>query len=776
MTTPLIMSGCVTTSDKPTTDSSSTNPTSEDHSSDDNSSSTSVTTTTTSSSTIENEALEFQTFYGSMTYSDFGATSKSACDALIVNKMLSKEGTVSMTVNPNGDNATGFFFYADSTLDSYYSLHVESYNGNKFVLTKHQNNEDTILGSCYISAGHSGTATINLKVIVNNGKIQCFYNDKLYISRIDDSPLSGKYVGLSTKNSGSVYEDITINKENNFKTVETLITGHSYMELWGNYKEDLSRFTDIYNIGIGGTSSPDWYGHIEEVVDYNPTNLIYMIGINDVGWKTAPSKFLSNVKSYVEPLLERLPNVKICLVSVNQCPLYKDSSSTIKEMNRLLWNYVGKTDRVCYADVDDAFLNADGTPDDSCFTDGLHPTANAYLTIRDAIYNAFDGINQPDGTGITYNLESGKTLVNQIQANASKSNWLFDENSVTLNSTGHYLTSEKYTNISVTLNFSNYNPSTDIAYNPFFSNKATKSFLFGGSNDANGKYSGYALNVSKDWVEILKLDGYTSTFVDGFNVDLDDFDFIFTIKDKVCSFSYSDGTEFFSLSHLGNKTIYLSDYVGGNLGLLRNDDFSTKINVLEFSYSESTIDETTSDEDSGKAFINELKSNASSSDWTFDDDKVTTNSVGHILSSTSYTNLSVTLSFDNYNPSTELSDNPFFSNKATKSFLFGGSNDANGKYSGYALNVSKDWVEILKLDGYTSTFVDGFNIDIQQTKFKLTINGTNCTLSYTDGTSFGNSWKNATVISLSDYTGGKVGILRNDTYATSISIYELKNN
>ena len=129
--------------------------------------------------------------------------------------------------------------------------------------------------------------------------------------------------------------------------------------------------------------------------DYHPTKLIYMMGINDVGRSITPLQFINNVKAYINPILEKISDIKVCLVSINQCPIYASSKNVIQEMNRELSNYVFETNNVYYANIDNAFLKGDGTPDPNFFVDGLHPTEQAYLVIRDAIYDAFDNKNQP---------------------------------------------------------------------------------------------------------------------------------------------------------------------------------------------------------------------------------------------------------------------------------------------------------------------------------------------------------------------------------------------
>ncbi len=530
------------------------------------------------------EKYQFQTIKGKFDYLDKGATSKGNALCLITNKFLT-EGTVSSDVQSIGKQQTGLLFRSDVSATSYYCLYLESLYGNKLTLTKVNGTASSELSSCYISAGYNANSNVELKVIISGNKIQCFYDNKLFISFTEDKLLEGNRVGLISKNEGSNFRNIDINEGNDFKTVDTLITGHSYMELWSNYKSDLSRYSDIFNIGIGGTSANDWPSHINAVVDYCPNKIIYMIGINDVGWKKTPSKFIEEVKEYVNTLLDKLANVKICLISINNCPQYANSQATINEMNRLLWNYVYETDRLLYANIDKAFLNADGTPNASCFTDGLHPTASSYSVIRNAIYEAFDGKNQPNefhdkGSDSNYDFDTGKGVVNSIKQNTTNSDWTFIDNKIITNSNGYCLSLESYSNFSTVLNFSNISQLNDGADNPFFTKKAVKAFLFGGS-EINGTYNGYALHISCDWVEILKLDGFNSTFIDGFNVNAADLDIKLTINNKILTLTYGDGTAL-PASFNGNASVELNDYVSGKVGVLKNDNYKSEVYIFEF--------------------------------------------------------------------------------------------------------------------------------------------------------------------------------------------------
>ena len=298
-------------------------------------------------------------------------------------------GTFSSKVCAKDANNCGIIFASDQTAINYYSLFMTSVGGNQMKLVKVSNGTSTELGSCYVSAGYSYNSEITLKVEFNNGDIKCFFNDSMLIYRVDDTALNGTKVGYISKNIGSKFTNEYVSNVRNFSTVDTLIIGHSYMELWSNYKADLYKFNDIDNIGIGGTASSDWVGHRNEVKAYAPNRLIYMIGINDVprGWSA--ETIMNNIKGLIDNVMIDLPTTKICLLSINRCVTHEDYKDVIADTNALLKTYTNSHSNLYYGDLDNAFLDVNGNPDPSCFTDGLHPTASSYQVIANAVYTAF---------------------------------------------------------------------------------------------------------------------------------------------------------------------------------------------------------------------------------------------------------------------------------------------------------------------------------------------------------------------------------------------------
>nr|MCR4911328.1 SGNH/GDSL hydrolase family protein [Bacilli bacterium] len=310
--------------------------------------------------------------------------------ALLKNTTLDN-GTFSSQMTANGTADAGIVFNANNSGNSYYMLYMNSASGNQLKLTKVENDSSNELASCYVTAGYSSTANITLKVEFNNGDMKCYFGSSMLHARVDSTPLTGNRVGFISKNLGTIFSNESVSTNRNFKTVDTLIIGHSYMELWSNYKNDLSKYSDIDNIGIGGTASNDWIGHRSEVAAFAPNKLIYMIGINDVARKTSGENIINNIKYLIDNVMSDLPNTEICLLSVNRCPNFDESEyrNIISSTNALLKTYVDAHDKLHYGDLDSAFLDGEGNPDSTCFVDGLHPTAEAYSVIADAVYTAF---------------------------------------------------------------------------------------------------------------------------------------------------------------------------------------------------------------------------------------------------------------------------------------------------------------------------------------------------------------------------------------------------
>ena len=303
----------------------------------------------------------------------------------ITNRSVS-EGSAEFVMTSTADSCAGLVFALSDDMASYYFLGVNNLAPRQFVLMKHENGEDVLLKASYMSQ-HKHSYVYELRVELFGSKIMCFNDGQLYLTYTDENRLEGTKIGFKSGLKDTSFADFELSKESKFVTHDVILAGHSYFHLWTNCAEDLDKFDDVFNIGIGGTITSDWIDHVDEIVEYNPSKVIFCIGIND--FPGVGANVFNNLKTAIDRLLERLPNVEICALSINQTLTHNQWWQQISVFDCMLRDYANATERVYYGDMDNAFLNDQGYPDPNCFTDGLHPTAEAYKVFADAIYKAF---------------------------------------------------------------------------------------------------------------------------------------------------------------------------------------------------------------------------------------------------------------------------------------------------------------------------------------------------------------------------------------------------
>ncbi len=702
---------------------------------------------------------------GSFACGENEAVSKSSNNLATIEGKSFESGTFKARISANGSNDAGLIFAADSTAKNYYFVGMNSTSGSRLILVKHHNGADVELGGCYVTAGYNYSANIEIKVEYLNGDIKCFFDDKMFIYRVDEEPLAGTCIGLKSKNKGTEYTEISISNEQNFKEYETLIIGHSYMELWTNYREDLSRFADIFNIGIGGTATTDWIPHKSEVLKYNPKNLIYMIGINDYPRGTSAETIVNNIKQLIDPVIAELTETKVCLVSVNQCVTHTDYKQEILETNTLLKTYVNSNDRLLYANIDNAFLDDSGNPIDSCFVDGLHPTEASYKVIAQAIYDAFD-----------HKEDIRSTL---IIGHSYMDNW----KGQCVSDLSNY---ENVTNIGVGMTNSLYwtNKISEIA-----SYKPSKLIYMTGINDIPHGVENRTLytHLKKVLVEIhdtiedvevcllsipqvpMFYDEYREKINEANNyykklaVDLDyvqygDLDEAYLNEDGTPnSDCFSDGLHPL-MSEYGVIVDAINEAFEG-INQPTEEDIYVEVDNVEYQ------------EETATAFVNDLNVNNPSVNWLFDGNTIKTTGTGMALSNETYSNFDLV-----YNADILTSDNPYFSGDCKKGIIFGGEITENS-FKGYFLSVGEEWLEVCYSDGttaYKCAFIDGLNLCSAHANIRLSVTGQNCQITYGDGVSVGTYFSGATTsFRLYNYSGGSIGLICEEEITTTFEFKEV---
>lgn len=312
-----------------------------------------------------------------------------------------KEGTFQSLVKGVSTKRSGlvFNYTNDGTTESYYRF-VTRKEAQKVEIDKVVNGQVTNLFSNYLSAGYGTGSEYLFKVVLVGNEAYCyFWNTLYYVATI--TPTDGK-VGLYAEGPSSQFRNYATSTSTETIKVDTLLFGHSYFELWGNYRNDFASVANTYNlgtytnIGIGGSVASHWEKFKESLVKYDADTVVYMIGINDLTGGTSPASVVGSIKETLSYMKEVNPNLNVVLLSVNHCPARNTIRASISQTNELMKTYCAQYDWISYAEMEYAFCDNGSTPDNYWFTDGLHPTAAGYVQkIVPAIKNALDGKDQP---------------------------------------------------------------------------------------------------------------------------------------------------------------------------------------------------------------------------------------------------------------------------------------------------------------------------------------------------------------------------------------------
>ena len=333
------------------------------------------------------------------------------------------EAKISVSAGGGGDSSPCFglvFALSDDNGLSYYRFQANKAT-QRVELSKVRNNTAISLGSNYLSAGF-GTGTIYpMYVILSGGKAYCYFWNTLYF--VIDVELEGKGVGIYSAKAKASFAKFEITDDVKPETCDTLIFGHSYMEMWNNWKKEMAAITDEYNlgtvmnIGIGGSVASHWNDFKEEIVSYQPKIGIYDIGVNGLSGGQSPEKITGYVEETLLYMKEKLPDFKVVLLSCSQCNARTSIKSNISKLNELYRKLCAKYDWILYAEVEYAFCDSNGNPMSSWFKDGLHPTEKGYKDkYIPAITAALRGEDQPEADAD----EMAKSLADAKTAAISK--------------------------------------------------------------------------------------------------------------------------------------------------------------------------------------------------------------------------------------------------------------------------------------------------------------------------------------------------------------------
>ncbi|MCH7225981.1 GDSL-type esterase/lipase family protein [Haloferula sp. A504] len=104
----------------------------------------------------------------------------------------------------------------------------------------------------------------------------------------------------------------------------------------------------------------------------------------DLGMDTPPDEVADGVRAIAQAFRQRLPATRVIVLSI--LPV-KNPEKQVKcrETNRILAGYHYPEDQVVFMDLQEHFMNPDGTLKEGLYTDGTHLTPEGYEVMADAI-------------------------------------------------------------------------------------------------------------------------------------------------------------------------------------------------------------------------------------------------------------------------------------------------------------------------------------------------------------------------------------------------------
>ena len=158
-----------------------------------------------------------------------------------------------------------------------------------------------------------------------------------------------------------------------------LLAGDSQFTKWKAVHEDLPEYR-IINRGFGGSKMSDLLFYTDRIVlPYKPRMIVINEGGNDIHGGRTPEQLLADMTNFVGRVQKVLPDTVIVFGGLTPSPARWSETDTRLRFNRMLKDYLGRGKNLVYLDLFDAFLGADGKPDEKLFLeDKLHNSAAGY--------------------------------------------------------------------------------------------------------------------------------------------------------------------------------------------------------------------------------------------------------------------------------------------------------------------------------------------------------------------------------------------------------------
>jgi len=158
-----------------------------------------------------------------------------------------------------------------------------------------------------------------------------------------------------------------------------LFTGSSSIRKWTTLALDFKGH-HVINRGFGGSQISDLIYYADRVViRYQPQQIFFFAGSNDIDAGKTPEQVFDDFKAFVQKVRAAVPNVEMDYISITTSPLRWREVEEVKKANGLISTWIKTQDHLTFIDVFPATLGEDGRPKPEYFlADRLHMNARGY--------------------------------------------------------------------------------------------------------------------------------------------------------------------------------------------------------------------------------------------------------------------------------------------------------------------------------------------------------------------------------------------------------------
>jgi lysophospholipase L1-like esterase len=157
----------------------------------------------------------------------------------------------------------------------------------------------------------------------------------------------------------------------------------------------------IVNKGINGNTTQNLLDRIDaDIIEYNPSKVFLLIGVNDLSGNVDKETVVENIKKIIETIEEKRPKAKIYVESIlpiNRKRLTEEeypidevlTNDLIKETNELIKELCKEKD-LNYINLYDKLLDDDGNLKEEYTVEGQHLTSEGYEVITNILKEYVD--------------------------------------------------------------------------------------------------------------------------------------------------------------------------------------------------------------------------------------------------------------------------------------------------------------------------------------------------------------------------------------------------